>query len=205
MWKFLIFFCTMLAIVIQYMEHLMTYIITALKPEAQAFIDKYKLQKKSLSGFSVFFDKERILIVSGLGIKKATLATQTLINHFDITDDDIYCNVGICAGAQKHKIGTLFEIGTVCYNKQNYILNETIQTTIECLDEEANEPLYELADMESYGFLDAVLHSPAIKNIFIFKVISDHFEPHKVTKESTKSLIFNVIDAINTITNKKAH
>jgi len=54
-----------------------------------------------------------------------------------------------------------------------------------------------LVDMESFGFYDAVIHSPAIKNFHIFKVISDYFEPQKVTKDTTKSLIFHKIDAIN--------
>jgi hypothetical protein len=30
----------------------------------------------------------------------------------------------------------------------------------------------------------------------MYKIVSDHFEPHKVTKEKTKALIFNVIDEI---------
>jgi len=56
--------------------------------------------------------------------------------------------------------------------------------------------------MESYGFYDAVVHNPAIKRFHIFKVVSDHCEPKKVTKEKTKSLLFNVIDAINESINK---
>jgi hypothetical protein len=57
--------------------------------------------------------------------------------------------------------------------------------------------------MESFGFYDALIHSPAIKNYHILKVVSDHFEPEKITKEGTKSLVFNVIDDINLILNKK--
>jgi hypothetical protein len=50
--------------------------------------------------------------------------------------------------------------------------------------------------MESFGFYDAVKHNPAIKNFFIFKVLSDHFEPDSITKDKTKSLIFHQIDSI---------
>ena len=55
--------------------------------------------------------------------------------------------------------------------------------------------------MESFGFYDAVIHSPAIKKFHILKVVSDHFEPQKVTKVGTKLLIFNAIDDINIIIN----
>ena len=175
----------------------MLYIVTALKPEAQAFVDKYKLQKSRLGDFTIFTNQDMTLIISGLGVKNAMFATQTLINHFDITDDDIYMNVGICAASNKYEIGELIDIDTIKYHSQKYKINDNSETILECLDEEAYEVKYEIADMESFGFYDAVIHSPAIKNIFIFKVVSDHFEPQKVTKEKTKSLIFNVIDDIN--------
>ena len=181
----------------------MLYIITALKPEAQAFVERYKLQKSKLASFTLFDSLEIKLIISGIGVKNAALATQTLINHFDITDDDIYINVGICAASQNYQIGELIEVGCINYHEQNYILHKENPILIECLDEEASEALYEIADMESFGFYDAVIHSPAIKHLFIFKVVSDHFEPHMVTKERTKSLLFNVIDGINNTILKK--
>lgn len=175
----------------------MLYIVTALKPEAQAFVEKYKLQKSELGNFTLFSNQVMMLIISGLGVENAALATQTLINHFDITDEDIYLNTGICAADKKYEIGELIEIGSISYNSQTYKISQEKLPTITCLDEEADEAKYEIVDMESFGFYDAVKHSPAIKNIFIFKVVSDHFEPEKVTKEGTKSLLFNAIDAIN--------
>jgi len=181
----------------------MLYIITALKPEAQAFIDRYRLAKSKLGTFTLFRSQEITLIISGIGVKNAAFATQTLINHFDITDEDIYLNVGICAASDNYKIGELIEIGSINYRNQNYILHKENPIQIECLDAEAYEPIYEVADMESFGFYDAVIHSPAIKNLFIFKVVSDHFEPKKVTKEHAKSLLFNVIDGINNTILKK--
>ena len=50
--------------------------------------------------------------------------------------------------------------------------------------------------MESFGFYDAIIHNPAIKKFHIFKIVSDHFEPNKVTKEKAKLLISNNIDKI---------
>ena len=173
----------------------MIYIVTALKPEAQAFVDFYKLTKSKLGNYTAFIDKNITLIVSGIGVVNARHATQTLINHFDITDDDIYLNVGICGASREYGIGQLLEVGSITYEDINYSFKD--ERNILCLDKEASEMSYEIVDMESYGFYDATIHSPAIKNFYIFKVVSDHFEPHKVTKDKTKSLIFNVINDIN--------
>ena len=170
----------------------MLYIVVALKPEAQAFVDRYKLSKSKLGDFTLFTNEQMILIVSGLGVTNARAATQTLINHFDIIDEDRYLNIGICGASTSYNIGDVLEIGSIIYEEIPYSF-DTMQKEITCLDEEASENNYEIVDMESYGFYDAVIHNPAIKNFAIVKVVSDHYEPHKVTKDATKKLIFNTI------------
>jgi len=179
----------------------MIYIVTALKPEAQAFVDFYKLKKSKLGNYTIFTNENITLIISGLGVINARHATQTLINHFDITDDDIYLNIGICGASREYEIGKLLEIGSITYQEINYIFKD--KKEIVCVDSEVSNNSYHIVDMESYGFYDAVIHSPAIKNFYIFKVVSDHFEPHKVTKDATKSLIFNVINDINSSINNQ--
>ena len=64
----------------------MLYVITALKPEAQAFVDKYKLLPSKLANYKLFQNDKMIVIVSGLGVKSARLATQTLINNLIFAD-----------------------------------------------------------------------------------------------------------------------
>ena len=181
------------------------YIVTALKSEAQAFVDKYKLKQEKLSHFKIFSNDMMMLIVSGIGVQNAAHATQTLINHYDITDEDIYLNIGICGARKNYDIGQLLEIGTIIYNTKSMPLQSTSPIHLNCLDKEAVDNTYDVVDMESFGFYDAVIHSPAIKKFHILKVVSDHFEPEQVTKEKTKSLIFNQIDAINLLLNQEAH
>ena len=176
----------------------MIYIVIALKPEVQAFVDFYKLKKEKLLHYTIFKNSSIIIILSGVGVDNARFATQTLINQFDITDDDIYMNVGICGANEDYAIGSLLEIGEISYKELLYSFKED-KKKIVSLDAEATTNLHDIVDMESYGFYDAVIHNPAIKKFYIFKVVSDHFEPHLVTKEKTKSLIFNAINTINTI------
>ncbi len=151
----------------------MLYVICALKPEAQAFVDKYKLSKTKQN------DKITI-IVSGIGKENMFSTTKKIVKIMN--SKDIILNIGICGGSTKFKIGELIDAR---------------EHTLTCRDSEVSiNGIYELVDMESAGFIKATLD---IENSYIFKVVSDHFEPHKVTKEKTKSLIFNVIDDINHI------
>ena len=178
----------------------MIYIVVALKAEAQAFVDRYKLKKTKLENSTLYFNDNIKLIVSSMGVMQARVATQTLINHFDITDADIYINAGICGADKSYEIGALIEICSIFYNDILYKF-DTTKKLITCSDTPVSDSRYKIVDMESYGFYDAVLHNPAIKNFFIFKVVSDHFEPQKVTKESAKMLLFNQLDAINKLIN----
>ena len=178
----------------------MIYIVTALKPEAQAFVDYFKLKKSKLQNYTLFSNETIRLIISGMGVESARLATQTLINHYDLCDEDIFANIGVCGASTEYAIGELIECGSITYHEMHYSFLPN-KAHIYCVDEPLSDPIYPLVDMESYGFYDAVIHNPAIEHFHILKVVSDHFEPKKVTKELVKSLLFNQIDAINKILN----
>lgn len=170
----------------------MTYIVTALKSEAQAFVDKYKLKKSTLKNYTFFFNETMKIIVSGIGVENSRLATQTLINYFDITDDDLYINIGVCGANSNYPIGKLLKIGEIIYDDIVYKFDEGL--TLNCVHEEISHKEFTAADMESYGFYDAVIHNPAIKNYAVYKVVSDHFQPETLTKDMVKSLIFKQLD-----------
>jgi len=159
----------------------MLYIVIALKPEAQALVDKYKLTKKKLENFTLHVNDNMIVIVSGIGATKAQIATTRIIEQFKPTKDDIILNVGICGANKKYEIGQLIN---------------GMEDSLTCVNDEISiQDKYEIVDMESAGFLEA---TKELKNRYIFKVVSDHFEPQKVTKEKTKKLIFDKIDEIMT-------
>ena len=171
----------------------MTYITTALKSEAQAVVDKYKLKKRKLDNFTLFENNEITLIISGIGINNMKRATSLLLNNFNILKNDSIINIGICGANKKFEIGKLLEIGSIHYLDKKITLNNNIKNTITCLDSEISEDTFDIVDMESFGFYEA---TKELKNARIFKVVSDHFQPDLVTKEKTKTLVFNVIEDI---------
>jgi len=177
-----------------YEETRLLYIVVALKAEAQAFVEKYKLTKSKLSAFTLYSNREMKLIVSDIGVTNARLATQTLINHFDIADKDKYLNIGICGASRRYEIGEVVEIGAIVYEQERHVFKADTKE-IHCVDTAMSEAKYELVDMESYGFYDAVIHNPAIKHFSIIKVVSDHFEPKSVSRDGAKRAIHQLLKA----------
>lgn len=170
----------------------MLYIVTALKSEAQAFVEKYRLTKTNSHGYTVFEGEELRVIVSGVGVESAKKAATFFLENFAISDNDIFINVGICGANKEHNIGTLLAIGSIIYRGKNYKVS-TAPHTITCVDEEVSQDFFDIADMESFGFYEAIKE---MQNYHIFKIVSDHFEPESVTKDATKKLILSAIDAM---------
>lgn len=163
----------------------MIYIVVALKAEAQAFVDKFKLQN--------YKNENLCIIISGIGKENMKKATSQVLKEF--SDNDTILNVGICGASEKFKIGELL---SVCVTTQSLLTSSLplVPTlpTLRCVNKEIdNNDKYDIVDMESDGFIQA---TKDIKNRYIFKVVSDHFEPKRVTKDSAKKLIFNKIDEI---------
>ena len=180
----------------------MRYIFTALKPEAQAFVDKYKLKKEKFNNYTIYLNDTIILIITGIGIQNMKKACEFIIQKYKPHQDDLFLNIGICASRENNSIGTLVGIGRLHYKNLNFLVNNHFKNSLTCLEFEARDNTYPLVDMESYGFYDSIYNK--YNNIYIFKVVSDHFEPENVTKEHTKSLIFNAIDNVfKKITNDK--
>lgn len=148
----------------------MIYLVFALKAEAQAFIDK----KLDLD-----------ITISGIGSKNMYNATKKIVKLMD--ENDIIVNVGICGASKEFTIGELLYID---------MASRTTKTTfnLNCVDREVSQKdRYDVVDMESSGFIEA---TNIIKNRYMFKIVSDHFEPKSVTKDDAKKLIFNNIDEI---------
>ena len=148
----------------------MTYLIFALKAEAQAFVDK-KLNVN--------------IVVSGIGSINMFNAAQIIATK--MKEDDIIVNIGICGASEKFLIGELLQIN---------IKSKTTKKiyNLSCVDNEiSKKDKYDIVDMESSGFIDA---TNMIKNRYMFKIVSDHFEPNRVSKDGAKKLIFKQVDEI---------
>lgn len=167
----------------------MIYIVVALKSEAQAFIERFKLKKSKLQNFTIYFNNNMQLIISGVGVRNSQKATALLVGV--MRSDEALYNVGICAS--KYPLGEVLEISKVRYDAYEICLNTNTTNTINTLDVEATDDDFDIVDMESFGFAKS---SFGVENRYIYKVVSDNFEPQKVSKDATKKLVYKLIDEV---------
>ncbi len=177
----------------------MLYIVIALKSEAQAFVEKFKLTKERCENFTLYKNEKMTIIITGVGVQNSKHATSWLIEKFSIGQKDRIINIGICGAKSSYKIGELIKVDVICYKNQKVTINKDGQNIITCLDFEADGGEYEIVDMESFGFFEA---TNGVENRSISKVVSDHFEPQKVTKDGVKNLILKNLEEI--ISNEKS-
>jgi nucleoside phosphorylase len=156
---------------------------TALQPEAQYLINFYKLKQiSSVQNFKLFYNDNIILVVSGMGKKNTIDSLDFVFKNYQISKA---INIGIAGCSDNSiKIGTLF-----CTNRLLPNINFAAITTVdEPLDsDEELETL--LVDMESSHFKTACLKH--IKDIYIFKVVSDYLDTTIPKKSFVIELIQN--------------
>jgi len=159
----------------------MILIHTALLCEAQSFIEYYKL-KKTNSTPKVYANNFIIICIGGVGEENTIKSLNYIFKNYIITNA---FNIGI-AGCNNTdvKIGTLFCTNHNLDKVPKLPLITSNQITYSSKIEETT-----LYDMEGSFFLEYCLTHLEDKNIYIFKIISDHLNPQKFNKDTIKSLI----------------
>jgi len=162
-----------------------TLIHTALFCEAKPIIEHFKMQCLYKKPYRIYHKNDILLIVSGMGIKKA-LHVKDIFENYHIKKA---INIGV-AGCKDENIpiGSLF-----CTNQH---LEDIGYATLSCV----NEPLDNkeklssmLVDMESKSFLHVSGQYLKDENIFVFKVVSDYLDKTIPSKEFVENLIKNTI------------
>jgi len=177
----------------------MTYILTALKSEADPIIDFFHLKKIDDKKFQIFTNEKITLIISGIGKIESAIATTYLLPK----PNSILINIGIC-GSPKHKKGELFQIKKiidksstkVVHLKGKYIFNTQ---SITCCDTPQNDKIKfknSLVDMESFGFYKSAKKFVKDENIYLIKVVSDNISNNILTKNEVYDLIYMHLKSI---------
>lgn len=162
----------------------MILIHTALLSEAQAMIEKYKLVKIN-SNPKIYEDEKILVLIGGIGEQNTLRSLEYLFENYSISKA---LNIGI-AGCSN----TSIEIGELfCTNHYlkdiEYMTCETVNTP-QLLTH--NSKLLTLYDMEASYFLETVKQHLDEKNIYVFKVVSDHLDDTILPKDAVKKLIQN--------------
>ncbi len=160
----------------------MTFIHTALLSEGQTFIEKYKLPKVN-SLPKIYASKNIIVLIGGIGKENTNSSLKYIFDNYTITKA---INIGI-AGCSD----TTIEIGELfCTNRELEDINSMRCETVDTPQlPTTNYPINTLYDMEASYFLAVVKKHLDEKNIYIFKIVSDHLDSTIPKKEFVKKLI----------------
>ncbi|MBU0633322.1 hypothetical protein KKA17_11870 [bacterium] len=182
----------------------MLYIVIALSAEARAIVQMLKLKRVYTLPYTMFENEDVKLIISGMGNDNAMMATSTLLGHLPPCESDLLINIGICAAPKKYAIGESLLIHKITREEHScfpdilfeHSLKESGLLTVDKpTDEEQQMPV----DMESYGIYKAASRFLQTHQMLFYKVVSDHFEPHTVTKELAEELILANVKKIEDI------
>ncbi len=160
----------------------MVYILTATKTEAQALVEHFKLSKKD----NCFGNEKIEVYISGVGLENAYHLAKKLQDRVSLEDTVI--NIGIAAASKQYAIGEIVTIKKVCFEDEELIISKEGEKLLTC---KTPQKRYQetIVDMEGFGFTKVF----AKYNFKIYKVISDHFEPEKITKDGVKKLLKNAL------------
>ncbi|MEA3553757.1 MAG: hypothetical protein U9R39_05080 [Campylobacterota bacterium] len=162
----------------------MTLIHTALLCEAQTFIEILKL-KKTNSIPKIYSNEKYIVLIGGIGRENTLNSLEYVFKNYKILKA---INIGIAGVSDSSiKIGELF-----C---SNHMLQDIKWLPLKTVDKpqiENNNDKEYLYDMEGQYFLDICHNYLDKKDIFIFKVVSDHLSDDILAKDFIKKLIKNI-------------
>ena len=175
--------------------------VIALKEEAQAILDHYKLKPvKERTIYPIYKNEEEThwLIICGIGRNNASASTAYLYAYSNASKYTSWINIGI-AGSSKGNYGDLYlvdKISTYQRKKSTYpsTLPKAILPKMHLFTSDipiSDYSTYELIDMEGSAFFDIASKLTSKEFICLMKVISDG--PKNDIKEITKSKISNLI------------
>ncbi|WP_024953840.1 hypothetical protein [Sulfurospirillum arcachonense] len=168
-----------------------TLIHTALFAEAKPIIECFKLQCLQTKPYRIYLKNDIVLVVSGMGKEKTSLHVKDIFEKYTIKKA---INIGI-AGCKDESI----DIGSlVCTtHKFENILFESLS----CVDTpcEDREKLFTtLVDMESEPFLHVSKKFLHVKDIYIFKIVSDHLSATIPKKQFVWEIMEKNLESIKT-------
>ncbi len=163
-----------------------TLIYTALFCEAKAIIEHFGMNFIQKKPYRVYNSDGIILIVGGMGAQNTTLHVEDIFKRYKFKKA---INIGI-AGCKDQDI----DIGSIFCT--NHKLDDLPHLSLGSHNKPIEDPKEldtTLVDMEADSFLRVCKEYINSKNIFVFKVVSDHLSADIPKKEFVEKLVKNSI------------
>ena len=183
-------------------------IITALRDEAQPFIDRFKLAKdKNQSDLCVFNDENCSLLITGVGVDRVRSTLPVFLERISDLDNVVLFNVGIAGGhPDRTKIGEVYTVNKVTNDETHdkYFLtipaknefNTMFLTTVAKGITAGHVGYEELVDMEAAIITAIAISYLNIDKIAVIKVVSDHMDNAEWSSLDVCEIIRSKLDSI---------
>jgi len=180
----------------------MTYIVIALPAEARAFLDQLPFHRSDPLPFPLYYHDDTILAVTGSGYENALMTTAALLGHRPPEAGDLLLNAGICAAPESYPLESLLLAhkltckGMPDYYPDMLLSHDHPEVTLETVSIPQREPLTHPADMESHAVFKAASRFMGVHQMLFAKIVSDHFEPERITKEMGTTLVRSHVETL---------
>lgn len=187
----------------------MLFLATALYCEAQPLIETFRLKKRLLSNrFQVYENEQITLIITGVGMISAAIATTYLLSTNGVQEGDRFFNIGICGTShQGISFGQAFLCHKIIHHDTGYtyypdilIPHDLQEGTLESFSRPVtfdmqNEVKGDLVDMEGFGCFAAASVFLPPHQLYVVKIVSDLLN-NRVSPETATKLVAEQMPAI---------
>ena len=191
-------------------NHVMKYLIVALGAEARPFLDSAPFIKRNVLPFALYEADDMLLCISGIGYENAMMATAALLGYRAPSPNDILLNYGICAAPMQYDIGELLLIHELTCNHVHLYPDMLIkhpfhEASLLSVDAPCAIPQDIPVDMEGFAIFKTASRFMQLHQMLFVKIVSDHFDPQRVTKEHTHHVIAPHIEALQMLMSHQSH
>ncbi|MCG8483963.1 MAG: hypothetical protein MJA31_11685 [Clostridia bacterium] len=188
----------------------MIYISFAFFKEAEPYIHKYQLKKNmNIHPFSIYYNSYMTIIITGMGVINAGVCTTYMLSNFEINDEDIFANIGICGSNHKeHDIRDVVLCNKIIQSwdekcrypdilYQHPFIEGSVETFMNVVEECTPELKGDTIEMEAAGMFRAASVYFPLHRMFFIKIISDKLhDVYDVTDESVYDLMNSTSESI---------
>ncbi|MBR2409910.1 MAG: hypothetical protein IKB07_13270 [Lachnospiraceae bacterium] len=184
----------------------MILLITAITPEANAVLDGYSMKKIAHGSLCLYESEQETLrlLVTGPGKLSAAMAVTEYLTRYPVSDEDLFCNLGICGGSSDTPLGEGYLCASVTEattEKSLYpelyshpfpearLITSDVPVTVLSDNYKHETTLPLLYDMEAYGVATALFRQVLPSRCFFYKVVSDVCDGNFPSPEAVTALI----------------
>ena len=175
----------------------MTYISVAFKEEAKVLLRQWRFKQDKTAPCKLYVARDVCLLVTQMGQSNALKSLEALLSYLPPKNSDVFINFGICAAPAAYSVGEVLECSHIYHDNASIVLKSTCNTPLTTVDAPASRHHNTAVDMEAFVLFQTARHR--FKTCHCIKVVSDHFKPLHVRKETIAPLLAGGVTRIKEI------